>query len=58
MTNPSPATPASPAGGGGGCPMNFGTGAVPLSGPGFHTEPHALYRTMRRDHGPVVPVEL
>lgn len=58
MTNPSSATPVPPAGGGGGCPLGHGTGAVPLSGPGFHTEPQALYRSMRRHHGPVVPVEL
>ncbi|MEU0357716.1 cytochrome P450 [Streptomyces cyaneofuscatus] len=58
MTNPSSATPVPPAGGGGGCPMGSGSGAVPLGGPGFHTEPQALYRSMRRDHGPVVPVEL
>ncbi|THA25674.1 cytochrome P450 [Streptomyces sp. RKND-216] len=57
------------AGGGtapGGCPVT-GRGstdgptpgeAVPLSGPRFHTDPAALYREMRRDHGPVVPVML
>ncbi|MBB1256824.1 cytochrome P450 [Streptomyces sp. OF3] len=27
-------------------------------GPRFHTDPAALYREMRRDHGPVVPVLL
>ncbi|MFC9735758.1 cytochrome P450 [Streptomyces roseolus] len=31
---------------------------VPLSGPRFQTDPAALYREMRRDHGPVVPVLL
>ncbi|MFC7218879.1 cytochrome P450 [Streptomyces polyrhachis] len=31
---------------------------VPLSGPRFHTEPQSLYREIRREHGPVVPVEL
>ncbi|ROQ59884.1 cytochrome P450 [Streptomyces sp. 840.1] len=40
------------------CPAHAGTGAVPLSGPSFQTEPQAVYRAMRRDHGPVVPVEL
>jgi len=48
MTHPSPVTPAH----GGGCP------AVPLSGDRFHTDPLGLYRDMRRDRGPVVPVEL
>jgi cytochrome P450 len=37
------------------CPL---APAVPLSGPRFHTDPHHLYGEMRRDHGPVVPVEL
>ncbi|MFD6344434.1 cytochrome P450 [Streptomyces roseolus] len=51
---PSPtAGPASDAAPPPGCPA-----AVPLSGPGFHTDPQALYRSMRREHGPVVPVEL
>ncbi|MFI5776579.1 cytochrome P450 [Nocardia sp. NPDC051570] len=31
---------------------------VPLSGPRFHTDPQQLYREMRREHGPVVAVEL
>lgn len=31
---------------------------VPLSGPRFQTDPLALYRQMRRDHGPVTPVVL
>ncbi|MFJ8229522.1 cytochrome P450 [Streptomyces sp. NPDC094448] len=52
MTTPEPAResrcPAHPA----------GTAPVALSGPRFHTEPHQLYREMRREHGPVVPVEL
>ncbi|WP_344291061.1 cytochrome P450 [Streptomyces synnematoformans] len=39
-----------------GCPAH--AGAVPLGGPRFHTDPRDLYREMRRDHGPVVPVEL
>ncbi|MFD8010574.1 cytochrome P450 [Streptomyces sp. NPDC058955] len=43
---PDPAPPS-------GCPA-----AVPLSGPGFQTDPQAVYRAMRRDHGSVVPVEL
>jgi cytochrome P450 len=33
-------------------------GAVPLTGPRFHTDPLGLYREMRREHGPVVPVML
>lgn len=41
-----------------GCPAHAGAEAVPLSGPRFHTDPLHLYREMRRDHGPVVPVEL
>ncbi|WP_329125592.1 cytochrome P450 [Streptomyces sp. NBC_01465] len=45
MTHPTPAH-------GAGCP------AVPLSGDRFHTDPLGLYRDMRRDRGPVVPVEL
>ncbi|MEV0355184.1 cytochrome P450 [Nocardia sp. NPDC050697] len=40
-----------------GCPVNP-RAAVPLSGPRFHTDPHRLYTEMRRDHGPVVAVEL
>ncbi|MFF2780181.1 cytochrome P450 [Streptomyces sp. NPDC058052] len=43
---PDPAPPS-------GCPA-----AVPLSGPGFHIDPQAVYRDMRREHGSVVPVEL
>ncbi|MGW4367093.1 cytochrome P450 [Nocardia takedensis] len=31
---------------------------VPLSGPRFHGDPHRLYHEMRREHGPVVAVEL
>ncbi|MFB4314037.1 cytochrome P450 [Actinomadura sp. 21ATH] len=56
MTASDPATPArtsSPADLAGGP-----SGLVPLSGPGFHTDPHRLYRQMHREHGPVVPVEL
>lgn len=34
------------------------TDAVPLGGPRFQTEPAALYREMRRDHGAVTPVVL
>ncbi|MFF0740824.1 cytochrome P450 [Streptomyces sp. NPDC004111] len=42
-----------------GCPAHApGSGAVPLSGPRFQTDPVALYREMRREHGPVVPVTL
>ncbi|MFD4761782.1 cytochrome P450 [Streptomyces sp. NPDC058439] len=61
MTRPSSAVPAPPepdATPGGGCAKGRGPAAVPLSGPEFHTDPQILYRTMRRDHGPVVPVEL
>ncbi|MEE4495373.1 cytochrome P450 [Streptomyces sp. BE230] len=59
MTRPSSAEPAPmspPSPPPPGCPAH--TGAVPLDGPGFQAEPQAVYRTMRRDHGPVVPVEL
>ncbi|PZT77727.1 MULTISPECIES: cytochrome P450 [unclassified Streptomyces] len=57
MTRPSPAesapvSPSAPSG----CPAH--AGAVPLWGPGFQAEPRTVYRAMRRDHGPVVPVEL
>ncbi|MGY3678612.1 cytochrome P450 [Streptomyces sp. TE33382] len=55
MTNPSPTAPASPAGG---CPAGGAPGAVPLGGADSGAEPQALYRSMRREHGPVVPVEL
>ncbi|MFF4957434.1 cytochrome P450 [Streptomyces sp. NPDC001222] len=34
------------------------TAPVPLSGPRFQTEPAALYREMRREHGAVTPVVL
>ncbi|MGW2656952.1 cytochrome P450 [Streptomyces sp. NPDC001478] len=55
MSRPSSAesAPVSPSPG---CPSH--AGAVPLSGPGFLTEPQTVYRAMRREHGPVVPVEL
>ncbi|MFJ6697197.1 cytochrome P450 [Streptomyces sp. NPDC091272] len=33
-------------------------GAVPLSGPRFEADPATLYRELRREHGPVVPVTL
>ncbi|MET7366462.1 cytochrome P450 [Streptomyces sp. NPDC005566] len=55
MTTPPPS--AAPAYGGG-CPAHAATASVPLSGPEFHTAPQALYRTMRHEYGPVVPVEL
>lgn len=55
MTTPPPS--AAPAADGG-CPAHAATAPVPLSGPEFHTEPQALYRTMRHEYGPVVPVEL
>ena len=67
MTHPTSAVPSpdseTDARSGGGCPVRpdpvrSGPAAVALSGPGFQTEPHALYRAMRRDHGSVVPVEL
>ncbi|WP_433600177.1 cytochrome P450 [Nocardia sp. CA-135953] len=41
-----------------GCPAQPNSAAVPLTGPRFHTDPHHLYREMRRNHGPVVAVEL
>ncbi|MBF6138242.1 cytochrome P450 [Nocardia otitidiscaviarum] len=41
----------------GGCPVHRDS-AVPLSGPRFHTDPFRLYAEMRREHGPVVAVEL
>lgn len=40
------------------CPVPHERASVPLGGPRFHTDPHSLYREMRRDHGPVVSVEL
>ncbi|MFB8117375.1 cytochrome P450 [Streptomyces sp. NPDC056465] len=52
MTTPSLSATPAPVGG---CPAHA---AVPLSGPEFHTEPQALYRSMRHSYGPVVPVEL
>ncbi|MFG2589891.1 cytochrome P450 [Streptomyces sp. NPDC048438] len=55
MTTPSLSAASAP---GGGCPAHPATTPVPLSGPAFHTEPQALYRTMRHSYGPVVPVEL
>ncbi|MER5962584.1 cytochrome P450 [Streptomyces sp. NPDC002057] len=61
MTRPSSAEPApdpTPTPPPPGCPAHAGPAAVPLSGPGFQTDPRAAYRAMRRDHGPVVPVEL
>ncbi len=39
-------------------PPSAAPGAVPLSGPRFHTGPAELYREMRQQHGPVVPVVL
>lgn len=43
----------------GGCPVaHGGPPPVPLSGPRFQTDPHGLYRDMRRDHGEVAPVVL
>lgn len=57
MTTQPEATGASPAPPPG-CPAHVSGSAVPLSGPRFHTDPAQLYREMRRDHGPVVPVTL
>ncbi|WP_372446607.1 cytochrome P450 [Streptomyces spirodelae] len=59
MTVTSQPQPAAAAG----CPAHPGSsrtapGAVPLMGPRFHTDLEAVYRDMRRDHGPVVPVTL
>ncbi|GHE24755.1 MULTISPECIES: cytochrome P450 [Streptomyces] len=53
MTRSPSAEPAPDAAPPSGCPA-----AVPLSGPGFQTDPQAVYRAMRREHGSVVPVEL
>lgn len=39
-----------------GCPIVGGR--VPLHGPEFQTDPAALYRAMRAEHGPVVPVTM
>ncbi|WP_165986276.1 cytochrome P450 [Streptomyces sp. YIM 98790] len=56
---PGPGVAGAPAAPGtAGPPPSCPAHAVPLSGPRFHTEPVLLYREMRRDHGPVVPVEL
>lgn len=41
-----------------GCPAHAGADAVQLMGPRFHTDPNSLYREMRREHGPVIPVLL
>ncbi len=38
--------------------LSRGPAPVPLSGPRFHSDPHRLYHDMRREHGPVVAVEL
>jgi cytochrome P450 len=62
MTSPSPEGSAgsheapAPASAASGCPVAHN--AVPLSGPRFHTDPLQLYREVRREHGPVAPVEL
>ncbi|MDX3854652.1 cytochrome P450 [Streptomyces sp. AK02-01A] len=48
------ATPAPPPG----CPAHGVSGAAPLGGPRFQTEPAQLYREMRRDHGAIAPVVL
>ncbi|GAA3008345.1 cytochrome P450 [Streptomyces fulvorobeus] len=62
MTHPSSAVPSpeptTEARTGAGCPVGPGPAAVPLGGPGFQAEPQALYQAMRRERGPVVPVEL
>ncbi|WP_249644223.1 cytochrome P450 [Nocardia sputi] len=49
MTTPAPSST-------GNCPVH--AAPVPLSGLRFHTDPHQLYHEMRREHGPVVAVEL
>ncbi|MGY2008359.1 cytochrome P450 [Nocardia gipuzkoensis] len=49
MTVPAPSSTDS-------CPVH--AAPVTLSGPRFHTDPHQLYHEMRREHGPVVAVEL
>ncbi|MFQ6325604.1 cytochrome P450 [Nocardia sp. CWNU-33] len=48
-------TPSATSGNTQQCPVAH---AVPLSGPGFQIDPNHLYREMRREHGPVVAVEL
>lgn len=53
MTSPEVASDRS-----GGCPVQHSESFVPLSGPRFHTDPFHLYAEMRREHGPVVAVEL
>ncbi|MFI0981174.1 cytochrome P450 [Streptomyces sp. NPDC021093] len=62
MTTPPPGCPAHAAAAGA---EAVATGSedeaetsVPLSGPRFQSEPSALYRELRREHGPVVPVTL
>ncbi|MDX3323687.1 cytochrome P450 [Streptomyces sp. ME02-6979-3A] len=58
MTTPSSPSLSAASASRSGCPAHAADTPVPLSGPAFHTEPQALYRTMRHSHGPVVPVEL
>lgn len=59
-----PTEPTTPVGPPPGCPAHAGAAgsgapaAVPLSGARFQTDPHELYRDMRRDHGSVAPVVL
>ncbi|MGC5341638.1 cytochrome P450 [Streptomyces sp. DT24] len=56
MTTPPSAVPT--AASRGECPVGGGRGAVPLGDPELHSDPTEFYRDLRRDHGPVVPVEL
>ena len=49
---PAPQEAAPPAG----CPAH--PDAVPLSGPQYQQTPGELYREMRRQHGPVIPITL
>ncbi|WP_098013041.1 cytochrome P450 [Streptomyces sp. sk226] len=41
-----------------GCPVGGGAGAVRLAGASYQQTPTELYRSLRREHGPVAPVLL
>lgn len=58
MTSPEMASSADGYDQSGGCPVHPHSAVVPLSGPRFHTDRLRLYNEMRREHGPVVAVEL